>query len=480
MWQLLATMSLLLCTGFLSAEVRLPKVIGSNMVLQRDREIKIWGWADKGERVRVGFNGLERMVRTGEEGTWMVTFPAMKAGGSHDMYIQGRNLIELENILIGDVWICSGQSNMVWFIERLPTVDNDTAGANYSGIRLFTVPNNAQNRPVEDFPSGEWLPCIPENLLPFSSVGYFFGREIHRQLRIPIGLLSTNWGGTNIETWTSGESIAKVEGFAERVANLSHLDTSTTALKPNSEPCLLFNGMIHPLLNFGVKGAIWYQGESNAGRAYQYRELFPLMIEDWRKQWKSPEMPFLFVQLANFKATRDEPGESDWAELREAQCMALDLPNTGMAVTIDIGDANNIHPANKQDVGLRLALAGLKIGYGKELVYSGPIFREMRIEGNQAILGFDLTGSGLIARDKYGYLKGFAMAGPDRIFHWAAAVIRDNGVVVSCDRVDEPVAVRYGWADNPDDVNLYNVEGLPASPFRTDDWPGITEGRVYR
>ena len=475
-----ASMCFLLVTNVLNAEVSLPKIIGSNMVLQRNQEIKIWGWADKGERITVGFNGLERMIRANEEGEWMVTFPAMKAGGPHDMYIQGKNLIELENILVGDVWVCSGQSNMVWLIERMSTVANDTAGANFSGIRLFTVPNNAQNRPVEDIPSGEWMPCTPQNLLPFSAVGYFFGREIHRQLHIPIGLLSTNWGGTNIETWTSGESIAKVEGFAERVANLSHLDTSSTALKPNSEPCLLFNGMIHPLLNLGVKGVIWYQGESNAPRAYQYRELFPLMIEDWRQKWGYPEMPFLFVQLANFRAVKEEPGESDWAELREAQRMTLDLPNTGMAVIIDIGEAGNIHPGNKQDVGKRLALAAMKIAYGKDIVHSGPIFKEMRIEGKQAILSFNHTGSGLMAKDRYGYLKGFAIAGPDKIFHWARAMIQDDEVIVSCDWVDEPVAVRYGWADNPDDVNLYNAEGLPASPFRTDDWPGITPGRVYK
>jgi len=449
------------------------------MILQRNQEIRIWGWADSGEKITVGFNDLERKGRADQEGRWIIKFPAMKAGGPHDMYIQGKNLIELDNILVGDVWVCSGQSNMEWMIERLPTVTEDTAGANYSGIRLFTVPKNVRTRPAEDIPSGEWQECSAENLLPFSSVGYFFGREIHKQLHIPIGLLSTNWGGTNIETWTSGEAISKVEGFSDRVAGLASLDTAGKKLRPNNEPTLLFNGMIHPLLNFGVKGVIWYQGESNAGRAHQYRELFPLMIEDWRNQWEIPDMPFLFVQLANFKAVEMEPGESDWAELREAQSMALELPGTGMAVIIDIGEADNIHPKNKQDVGKRLALAALGIAYGQDLVHS-PILKTMRIEGEEAILSFDHIGSGLKAKDKYGYLKGFAMAGPDRIFYWARAFLRENEVVVICDMVDEPVAVRYGWARNPDDVNLYNLEGLPASPFRTDEWPGITEGKVYK
>jgi sialate O-acetylesterase len=233
--------------------------------------------------------------------------------------------------------------------------------------------------------------------------------------------------------------------------------------------------MIHPLLDFRVRGVIWYQGESNAGRAYRYRELFPLMISDWRKQWEYPEMPFLFVQLANFMQPREKPGESTWAELREAQSMALSLPQTAMAVTIDIGEADDIHPINKQDVGKRLALGALHVAYGHDGVYSGPVFRDMTIAGDQAILSFDHVGSGLVARDRYGYLKGFSIAGDSRIFHWARARIQGDKVIVYSEKVANPVAVRYGWADNPNDVNLYNKEGLPASPFRTDDWPGITE-----
>jgi sialate O-acetylesterase len=248
----------------------------------------------------------------------------------------------------------------------------------------------------------------------------------------------------------------------------------TSFVGPNSFPTLLYNGMIHPFLNYPVKGAIWYQGESNAGRAYQYRTLFPLLINDWRARWNNPEMPFLFVQLANYMKSPVEPEESDWAELREAQLMTLKLPATGMAVIIDIGEADNIHPKNKQDVGKRLALAALKIAYGKDIVYSGPIYKSMTVSGNKIIVDFDNTGSGLNCHDRYGYVKGFSIAGSDRKFHWAKAYIENNKVVVYCDKVNNPVAIRYGWANNPDDVNLYNNEGLPASPFRTDEWPGIT------
>jgi sialate O-acetylesterase len=248
-------------------------------------------------------------------------------------------------------------------------------------------------------------------------------------------------------------------------------------LGPNSHPTLLFNGMIHPLLNFRIKGAIWYQGESNASRAHQYRELFPLMIKDWRKHWEYPDMPFVFVQLANFMKPPEQPGESAWAELREAQSMALSLPRTGMAVTIDIGQADDIHPINKQDVGKRLALAALKVAYGQDIVFSGPVYREMILAGEQVILSFEHVGGGLKAKNRYGYLNGFAIAGADRIFHWARAHIQGDKVFVYSEQVRQPVAVRYGWADNPDDVNLYNAEGLPASPFRTDDWPGVTDGQ---
>ncbi len=635
----------------LKAEVRLPHIIGNNMVLQRNQELRIWGWADRGEKVTVHLNEAVESTRCGKDGKWLITLPAMEAGGPYAMKIRGRNIIELENILIGDVWVCSGQSNMEYRVEAFPWAGEESARADYPGIRLFTVPRNTQLSPADEIPGGEWQECNPETVLPFSAVGYFFGKHIHKEVGVPVGLLNTNWGGTNIETWTSGESIGQVPEFTERVAGLTNLDAeaalerkkaeareiidkyaadepgirdghavwaateldlegwgtmelpqlwegaglvgldgivwfrlevdlpaevagrgitltlgpiddsdwtwvnghkvgetmqkynldrvyevpaeylnegknviavrvedtgggggfngsseqmiivsadfmislagewhfrvspaelnldTTNVLGPNSNPTLLYNGMIHPLLDFRVKGAIWYQGESNASRAYQYRELFPLMIEDWRKHWEYPDMPFMFVQLANFMKPPRKPGESSWAELREAQAMALSLPGTGMAVAIDIGEADDIHPINKQDVGKRLALAALNVAYGKDLVFSGPVYKGMIIAGDNAILSFEHVGGGLKARDRYGYLNGFSIAGEDRIFHWARAHIQGDKVFVYSQKVKQPVAVRYGWADNPDDVNLYNAEGLPASPFRTDDWPGVTQGK---
>ena len=276
----------------------------------------------------------------------------------------------------------------------------------------------------------------------------------------------------------AGEDIISLAGtWRFRISPASHNLQLQNMVSPNSNPTLLFNGMINPLLNFPVRGVIWYQGESNAARAFQYRTLFPLMIEDWRKQWNQPDMPFFFVQLANFMKPPVQPVESSWAELREAQSMALALPNTGMAVAIDIGEADDVHPINKQDVGKRLAMSALKVVYGKDIVHSGPTFKELNIDGPHAIIEFENIGSGLICSDRYGYVKGFAIAGEDRVFHWAKAHISEDKVWIYSDNVKQPVAVRYGWADNPDDVNLYNKEGLPASPFRTDVWPGITGGK---
>jgi sialate O-acetylesterase len=249
------------------------------------------------------------------------------------------------------------------------------------------------------------------------------------------------------------------------------------AIGPNSKPTLLYNGMIHPLINFPVLGAIWYQGEANAGRAYRYRTRFPNLINDWRNKWGNPEMGFYFVQLANFMKPVDVPAESEWAELREAQTMTLSLPKTGMAVIIDIGEADNIHPRNKQDVGKRLSLAALHDTYGRDVVYSGPVMKEMKIEGSSVVLEFDPMDSELIVRDKYGYVRGFAVAGEDRVFHWARGVKEGNTIRLGCEAVDAPVAVRYAWADNPDDANLFNTAGLPAGPFRTDEWPGVTFGK---
>ena len=462
-----------------TANVRMPVIFSDNMVLQRDASIRIWGWAGQDERVTVILGDQKQVARTGRDGQWEVNLSPMEAGGPFNMRVEGSNSLEFNNILIGDVWVCSGQSNMEWPVNRSANPETEIKNASYPEIRLFTVPRTTGMSPADDLEGGEWLECSPESIPSFSAVGYYFGRHIHRESGVPVGLLHSSWGGTVAETWISRETIASLDDFSDMLENTGNEDPDKIQAEtpgPNSFPSLLYNGMINPITPFSIKGIIWYQGESNAGRAYQYREIFPALIADWRKQWGQDELPFLFVQLANFMAPVSEPAESDWAELREAQAMALSLPATGMAVAIDIGEADDIHPLNKQDVGKRLALSALKVAYGRDIVHSGPVYNSMSIEGGRIRLSFTSVGSGLMAKDKYGYLKGFAIAGEDREFHWAKAYIDNDEVVVYCDKVKSPVAVRYAWGNNPDDANLYNTEGLPASPFRTDEWPGITLG----
>jgi len=585
--------------------VKLPGTLGSGMVLQRNRPITIWGWAEPGEQVTVSFQGRSAATGASAEGGWSVTLPAMEEGGPHTMTILGENTITLDDVLIGDIWVCSGQSN----------------------------------------PGMAWKACSPSTVGPFSAVGYFFGRSLQEKLGVPIGLVNASWGGSNIEAWTSRASLMTVPEIRKNLGDVTVLTgeeirarnekarnelcarfglTSSKALKtddwgsknldltywqpievpgawehrglgdldgivwfrtevtlppqmctkpvslclgkiddadrtfvngslvgetqvyntpreyvvqpgtfipgrnviavrvedtgggggfwssprelkllagsaeiplagtwkcrptpeklvmgesvrnPNATPSSLYNGMIHPLLRMPIRGVIWYQGESNVPRAFQYRTLFPLMITCWREAWKQPEMPFLFVQLANYLEADQVPAGSDWAELREAQAMTLRLPGTGMAVAIDIGDASDIHPRNKQEVGRRLALNALNRVYGMDIVSSGPVYDSMRIEGDRAIISFRASRSPLRVNDRYGYLKGFAIAGPDKKFHWAQARLEKNMVIVSSQYVKAPAAVRYAWGNNPDDANLYNEENLPASPFRTDNWPGVT------
>jgi sialate O-acetylesterase len=460
----------------ISANIRMPRIFSDNMVIQRDAGIRIWGWGDPDESVTVILGDQKQETRTDRDGRWEVSLQPMKAGGPFQMRVRGKNSVEFSNVLIGDVWLCSGQSNMEWPVSRSADPDYEIPLANYPEIRLFTVPRTIETVPADDLAGGEWLVCSPESIPSFSAVAYYFGRHIHTESGVPVGLLHSSWGGTVAETWISGESISSVDDFREIMTGTGLPNGDRGAGGPNSFPSLLFNGMINPITSFAIRGVIWYQGESNAGRAYQYREVFPVLIGDWRKQWRQEAMPFLFVQLANFMAPVNDPSESGWAELREAQAMALSLPSTGMAVAIDIGDADDIHPLNKQDVGKRLALSALRVAYGGDIVHSGPVYNSMSIEGNRIRLDFTSVGSGLTVKDRYGYLKGFAIAGEDGKFHWAQAFIERDQVVVFSNRVEKPVAVRYAWANNPADANLYNAEGLPASPFRTDEWPGITLG----
>ncbi len=498
----------LVCASAALADVRLPAVIADNMVLQRGEKVPIWGWAAPGEEITVsaGWLSMGWTVTADRDGKWRFEMTPPKAGGPHEMTLRGKNTVAIKNILVGEVWVCSGQSNMQWSVKQSANAEQEIAAANLPNIRLFSVQRKVADQPQSDC-VGSWQACSPETIADFSAVAYFFGRELHNELNVPIGLIHTSWGGTPAEAWTSREvleaepdaapilqryddAVAKYpqarQEYEQKVAEWEKAAQEAKAEGKNPPPrpgapfgpghphapAGLYNAMIAPLIPYGVAGAIWYQGESNAGRAYQYRKLFPAMITNWRHDWGRGDFPFLFVQLANFMAAKPEPGDSAWAELREAQLLTLALPNTGMAVIIDIGDANDIHPKNKQDVGKRLALWALARTYGRNITYSGPIYKLMRTEANKIILHFNHIGGGLIANGGEP-LKGFAIAGADRKFVWADAKTDGNAVVVSSDKVAEPVAVRYAWADNPA-CNLYNKEGLPASPFRTDDWPGVT------
>ncbi|MBT1706496.1 sialate O-acetylesterase [Chryseosolibacter indicus] len=640
MRQNLLLITLLFLVFFKSlGEVQLPKIFSDNMVIQRNTPVNVWGWSNKGENITITFNGQTVKTKADKSGYWTATLKPMAHGGPFELQVKGKsNTIALKNILIGDVWLGSGQSNMEWIIRNTNNAANEILEANYPKIRLFTVEKKTSFSAEKDLAGGKWLECNPNNIADFSAVAYFFGRKLYKELDVPIGLVNSSWGGTNIQTWISWDIMSEKEkykdydikkleesardmtarqqryeqalpnekgmiekwysnpgegwknialpklwesteiGNADGViwfkkefeldaskagqpltlslgpiddqdqtyvnghlvgssANYSENRNYTIAPNvlvegkntivvrvsdtgggggiygkpeqlyyqvgndkvslagewqykpsvtttefgisntgPNSFPSLLYNGMIAPIIQFPITGVIWYQGESNTGEAHKYRELFPQLINNWRGKWKK-EFPFLWVQLANFMAPDSLPAESGWAELREAQSMTLSLPKTGQAVIIDIGEEKDIHPRNKQDVGYRLALAALKVGYNKDLVYSGPTYDRMEVNGNKAIIYFKNQGSGLQVKDKYGYVKGFAIAGEDKKFVWAKAFVDGDKVIVQSEEVQKPVAVRYGWGNNPDDANLYNKEKLPASPFRTDKWTGITEGK---
>ena len=654
---------LLIClfAALANAEVRLPAIIGDNMVLQQGVKVRIWGSAKPGEKITVTFDKKSTNATADTQGHWETWIGPLKAGGPSELTVKGDNVLNIRNVLVGDVWLCSGQSNMEWPLINTINGADTVAKANYPEIRLFSVEHLTAEKPQADL-QGRWVVTTPDEAAHFSAVGYFFGLELYQHLKIPIGLIDSSWGGTPAEAWTShGSLLASPElkpildryesslnalpqtketyaralaqweeknlyidagnkgeglGYAdpanattdwsrmelpqqfetagllidgavwfrkvvelpeswsgkELLLNLPPVDDydvtyfngtkigATGRETPNSysvprkyvvpgslvhagrnliavrvfdsageggfsrggamslgpagaadtqlvslrglwdykvelslepkhpdwgtrpeavgvanqnNPSVLYNAMIAPLLPFAIRGAIWYQGESNAGRAYQYRTLFPTMIRNWRTAW-GREFPFYFVQLANWHANKAEPVESDWAELREAQLMTLREPQTGMAVIIDIGDENDIHPRNKLDVGHRLATWALAETYKQNVVPSGPIFERATITGSEVRIRFKY-GAGLKTSDG-GPLKGFAIAGEDRHFVWANAKIDGDTVIVSSSSVQKPLAVRYAWADNPI-ANLYNKAGLPASPFRTDDWPGVTTAR---
>lgn len=642
-WFLLA--AALAFSPFLAeSQIRLPRLISEGMVVQRDAEVNIWGWDRPGERVSLRFIDSGYTTTTGPDGKWSIILPSLKAGGPYDMHFQGSDSTTVHDVLVGDVWVCSGQSNMELPMRRVrPRYPEEIAHATNGMIRQFAVPQTYDfNHPHDDLSAGSWKSVTPANVLEFSAVGYFFAAELYRRHNVPVGLINASLGGSPAEAWMSEEAlaafpvhlaeahrfrdstlIARIEqgdnsrerewysllnksdkGYRDGTWWRDDLNTSTwnTMAVPGSwsgtplahtngvvwfrreitlparyvgtgaklnlgrivdadsvrvngtfvgttsyqypprwyevppgvlragrntfvvrvistietggfvpdkeyalvtsdsgidlrgqwhyrvgaimkplqgptfirwKPLGLYNAMIAPLLNYRITGVIWYQGESNAGRPLEYRALFPALINDWRQHWNEGAFPFLFVQLANFMAATAEPSNSNWALLREAQSSALALPHTGMAVTIDIGEWNDIHPLDKKDVALRLARAAEKIAYGVDtVVASGPVFRSMSIEGDSVVLRFSHTGNGLVARG--GKQPGaFAIASGDRKFVWAKATVRGDSVVVRADGLDRPVAVRYAWGDNPIGATLYNAEGLPAVPFRTDDWDAL-------
>ncbi len=460
----------------------LHPLFSDHAVLQRGMKVPVWGWTQPGEEVTVSFAGQTKKAKADADGKWMVRLDSMKASASPQVLsvTSASHQASINDILVGDVWLCSGQSNMEMGMGA-DNATNDMASADFPTIRLLTIAKLATNEPMQVVPC-HWLPCSPDTIKQgnwngFSAVGFFFGRELHKDLNVPIGLIHSSWGGTVAEAWTSREALEPLGDFKDR------LEAAKIPPAPKPGPArfnpnittVLFNGMISPLLPFAIKGAIWYQGESNADRAYQYRKLLPAMIADWRARFGEGDFPFYIVQLAAYKATNAEPRENDWAELREAQALtARTVGNSGLAVTIDIGDAKDIHPKDKVDVGKRLALCALANAYGKKVEFSGPWYKSMKKTDKGIRIAFDHVDGGLIA--KGGDLKGFAIAGEDHKFVWADAVVDGKTVLVSSPNVAKPVAVRYAWDSNPV-CNLFNEAGLPAVPFRTDDWPMSTQNR---
>ena len=665
---------LMLSMTAVSAAVRCPALFSDHMVLQSGAPVPVWGWAGPGEQVRVSMGAQSLNTAADGEGRWRVSLAALPAGGPHTLTVSGENDIRIEDVLVGEVWLCSGQSNMEWRLQQSADAEAEMAAAKWPEIRMFIVAHSVADLP-QDTCSGAWVVCSPEAAGAFSAVGYFFGRDLHRQLKVPVGLIHSSWGGTPAEAWMNPATLKADEDFTpilnrygralleypQKLAQyraavkaaeeneggipVYHRDAGNEgadlgwakpdfadgdwsdfrlpgfwdadkemdidgavwfrkaitippewrgralslelgaiddfeityfngaevgaigeetpnayqqprkyvvpadlvkagravvavrvfdhfgqggfggyaaqmrlapaprgpeppislaglwkmkvekALDPSQitgpggggpqvplgpehpySPAGLYNAMIHPLAPYALAGAIWYQGEANAERGHQYRKLLPAMIHDWRELWGQGDLPFGIVQLANFMAVSEEPAESEWAELREAQALAAKTTaNAGLAVTIDIGEADDIHPRNKQDVGKRLSLWALANVYGLDVVHAGPVYHSMKIADGKALIRFENAGAGLRTKDG-GEVDGFAIAGADGRFHWAQAQIQKGGVVVWSDAVETPLAVRYAWGNNPV-CNLCNAEGLPAAPFRTDDFPGLTLNR---
>jgi sialate O-acetylesterase len=520
--RLLTLLALLSFTAVGRAAVKPNSLFSDNAVLQQETPIPVWGVAKEGEKVTVTLDG-QTASTTAKDGKWKVMLPAHKAGGPYEIMISGENTLTIKNVLVGEVWICSGQSNMAFNFDSAANAVEEAPKADYPKLRMFTVPHKNAVTPQTDA-AGTWVECSPASVRRFSAVGYFFGRDIQKTTGFPVGMINTSVGATPAQAWTSLSGLqtdkelqryvdaikqvaaaypkateaypkeladfqAKLKAWNESDAGKAYnesLKTWTTENKnalaegkpsipkpkvpaelPNAPrvpegdrgtPTVLFNGMVAPLVPYAIKGAIWYQGESNNWNAKEYRTLFPRMIADWREKWNQGDFPFLFVQIT--------PCETMLPAIREAQLLTWQkTPATAMVVTTDVGNAKDIHPKQKEPVGARLALAARALAYGEKIEYSGPIFDAMKVDGKRAVLTFKHTGAGLVAKD--GELKGFTIAGAEKKFVPAKAVIEGKTIIVSAEGVTAPTAVRFGW-DNVPDVNLFNKEGLPASPFRTD------------
>ena len=509
---LVTSVTIALFSAGARADVSLNNMFGDHMILQQGIKNKVWGKADPGEAVTVTLGGQSKATTAGPDGAWHVLLdPVMEYGGPHTLTVKGKNTVTFNDVLIGEVWVCSGQSNMQWSVNQANDPDLEKAAAKFPNIRFISVPQVGIQEPQWNF-KGSWQACSPETVGEFSAVGYFFGRQLQQTLGVPIGLIDNAWGGSaaeawvkrdklaahpvlkvlhekwqkeeaNFETakaefekkmaeWTAAATKAKAEGKAEPGGKPQHPDAR---MKGNARPGNIHSGVLAPSIGYGIKGAIWYQGESNAGRAYQYRELFPFMIQSWRDEWGLGDFPFYWVQLADFKAEKTEPAESDWAELREAQTTTMKkLPNTGEAVIIDIGEGKDIHPKNKQDVAKRLARWALSQTYKvADIAARSPLYQSMEKQGAKIVLAFDHVAGGWRPFD-VNEPVGFTIAGADNKFVPATAkILPDGRIEVGSDAVADPVAVRYAWADNPV-CNMYSGAGLPLTPFRTDDFPGVT------
>ena len=461
---------ILLCATLapgLWADVQLSALFGNHMVIQSGAPIHVWGLADPNEEIEVSFRSQQARVAASDIGQWHAYLDPADPGGPYVLEVLGNNRVAIEDVYVGEVWVGSGQSNMVWPLQRSQDAEKEIEAAGHPGIRYFKVEQSTSDVPLEEV-SGEWRVVSPETAAELSGVGYFFSRHLRRELALPIGFIQSAWGGTPAEAWMSLDTIKDDSSLAGLIRSYDRAARSARARgqdqRLHHKPAALFNAMIASLTLYPIRGVIWYQGENNGnrGQGILYRRLFKALIQDWRGEWGLGDFPFLFVQLANYGRVSSA---STWPELREAQSMALGLARTGMAVTIDIGNSTDIHPRNKQDVGLRLALAARAIAYGETgLTYSGPALRQATWEGSEVRLWFDHKANGLEARG--GRLEGFELAGASGGFYVGEARIAGNTVVVSNPAVVAPVQVRYAWAADPQG-NLFNSAGLPASPFRT-------------